>query len=334
MKRSILYRAFMVLFDIFAVNFAYWFALILRFYIHFEFKAGAEQFISVWARFAPIYTIAAIVIFAVFDLYNTMWQLAGIRDLNRVIYANVTTTAFHVAVSLVTKHKMPLSVYFIGPVLQFCMIAVSRFGIKLVLMERAQAANSRANKNVMIIGMKYLSHAIRDHITTNNNMRVACMVDTINDEKNRSLNGIPVIGGTDEIEAAIEKYKITHVIIADTFLSEEKRKAITKTCEDKKIELQDYTGYIQNSSDVVSLVGLLQKSLGPVSLVIDGEVQNFEGGEKALLSVTGKYRVKSISGDAKGLTIRLENNPLSYNNLSEGFVQELRDENGEEVSFF
>ena len=62
-------RLGMVLFDIFAVNFAYFIALIIRFYVNFEINEWAVRFIPAFRAFAPWYTVCCLVIFGVFKLY-------------------------------------------------------------------------------------------------------------------------------------------------------------------------------------------------------------------------------------------------------------------------
>ena len=66
-------RLAMVLFDIFAVNFAYFIALIIRFYVNFEINEWAVRYIPAFRAFAPWYTVCCLVIFGAFKLYNNRW---------------------------------------------------------------------------------------------------------------------------------------------------------------------------------------------------------------------------------------------------------------------
>ena len=57
-------RLALVVFDIFAVNFAYFSALIVRFYVASEFNEWAVRYIPAFLKFAPYYTVCCLVIFA------------------------------------------------------------------------------------------------------------------------------------------------------------------------------------------------------------------------------------------------------------------------------
>ena len=320
----------MVIFDAVAVNFAYWFALLARFYINFEFQKGAEQFVAVLWRFAPIYTIGALIIFAIFNLYNTLWRIAGIRDMNRIMLASLSSAVFYAAASLLTGNRMPLTVYFIGPVFQFVLIFASRIGIKLILMEKAKATAGKMK--VMVVGTKGLGLAAKHRIEENGTMTTACMVDTTG-KTSGIADGIPVIGGTEQIAEAIKKYEINYVMIADALLSAEKRKEIEKECNEQNIQIQDMTGFLQNNNDGLSLLNLLQRTKGKVVLDLNGEKKTFESGEQAMLSVTGRYLVKSISSVENGVLVELITN-LLLPEEDDAWAQEYKDETGRDVSFF
>ena len=62
--RSLLLKLLLVLFDVFAVNFAYYLALLLRFYVNGEFHMAGNLFMPLFLKFAPYYTVCCIVVFA------------------------------------------------------------------------------------------------------------------------------------------------------------------------------------------------------------------------------------------------------------------------------
>ena len=62
LTRTVLFRTVMVITDIIIFNFSYWFALIARFFIGFQFRAGAEQFSESLLRLSPFYTVDAVLL--------------------------------------------------------------------------------------------------------------------------------------------------------------------------------------------------------------------------------------------------------------------------------
>ena len=72
------FRIGLILVDIFIVNFSYYLALLLRFYVNHQFNPEAVPYIPLFYRFAPGYTVCCIIVFAFFKLYrlvSTYWYL-------------------------------------------------------------------------------------------------------------------------------------------------------------------------------------------------------------------------------------------------------------------
>ena len=61
---------YLVLFDVIAVNVSYFAGLLLRFDLHFS--QIPQMYLTPFLRFAPIYTVAVLVVFEVLHLYNSL----------------------------------------------------------------------------------------------------------------------------------------------------------------------------------------------------------------------------------------------------------------------
>ena len=84
-------KALMMVFDALAVNLAYFLALVLRYYVTFEFNPDATKFVTAFLHIAPYYGVICVAVFYAFRLYNTMWKFGGLRDLNRILMACIVT---------------------------------------------------------------------------------------------------------------------------------------------------------------------------------------------------------------------------------------------------
>ena len=98
-----------VLLDIIAVNAAYFLALLIRFYVNFEFRPTVAHYLTDFAKFAPFYTVFCIIVFAVFRLYNGVWRYAGINDMNRILGASAVTCLFQVLCTALFVQRMPIT---------------------------------------------------------------------------------------------------------------------------------------------------------------------------------------------------------------------------------
>ena len=331
-------RLALVLFDVFAVNFAYFIALLVRFYVNYEINELAVGYIPAFLQFAPWYTVCCLVIFGVFRLYNNRWKYAGLNDLNRILAACVVTCAVQVIGSSVFVLRMPVTYYIIGAVIQFCMIAASRFCYRLFLLERSRVRSRRtaASIPVMIVGVGETSHIVRRHLERDaeNAAHPVCLADFRGEEFGNMLEGLPVISGVGKLDEAIKKYGVECVILADNTMPADVRKAIRDICAQQNVEVQDFAGYFQESRGAVTLRNLMECAKGEVELVINGNSQTFSNGEQAVMFVTGKFIVKSVSARENRLVVELQKDILVPNDTKEEWVQTYERETGEDISFF
>ena len=244
-------KAMMMAFDALAVNFAYFLALVLRYYVAFEFVPGSIRLVTVFRQFAPYYGVICVSVFYCFRLYNAMWKFGGLRDLNRILMACIVTAVIQVAGTTIFFERMSLSYYVLGFAIQLALIVSGRFAYRLYLLERsATEAQRKASTNIMVIGIGGIGQFARKQLEQDKSMKVACMVSSKDEWPNQYINGVPVISGLDNLEQVMDRKKIGYVIIADETLSEESNKQIKAVCDGKNVEVQDFIEYLQNNNDV------------------------------------------------------------------------------------
>lgn len=232
-----------VILDIMAVNIAYYLALMTRFYVNNEFRPTVSYLLTDFWTFAPFYSIICILVFAIFKLYGGMWQYAGINDMNRIIAASITTAILHVLGTVFFIRRMPVTYYFIGALIQFVFITFIRFGYRIFLVEKRKL-NSRRNpgSNAMIIGAGEIGRNVIRQMEDEGSFRPVCVIDTKSSIFGRTLDGVPVIGGVNRLENAVSQYAVKTVFIADPLLQPKVKDEITKLCNNRNLDLQDY-GY-------------------------------------------------------------------------------------------
>ena len=256
-------KALMIVFDALAVNCAYFLALLLRYYVTFEFNPDATKFLTIFMKMAPYYGVICVAVFYFFRLYNTMWKFGGLRDLNRIFMACVVTTLIQVAGTSVFFEEMPLTYYVLGFVIQLALIAFARFAYRLYLLERNTAeAQRRATTNVMVIGMGSVGQFICNQLGQDRSMKLACVVSSKEEWSNQYLNGVPVISGLDDLEKVMEQKKIGYVILADETLSEDASRRIKTLCDAENVEVQDYIEFIQGSNDADAPIAVAENTDG------------------------------------------------------------------------
>ena len=232
-----------ILLDIIAVNAAYFLALLLRFYVNYEFRPTVSFYLTDFTSFAPFYTVLCIIVFWLFRLYGGMWQYAGLNDMNRIIGASLTTAVIHIIGTALFIRRMPITYYIIGAILQFLFITLIRFGYRIWLVEKKKIAGSRKSGSpAMVIGAGEAARRMVMDLDNSDAYRPVCILDSKGGTYGRMMDGIPVYGGIDRLPNVISQYDIRHIFIADPLLQPELKSEIEKICRDKDIELQDY-GY-------------------------------------------------------------------------------------------
>lgn len=293
-KRAIKNDFWIVLCDIVSVNLSYFLTLLIRFYVNNEFRPTVRFYLDDFCTFAPFYTIACILIFFAFRLYGSMWKYAGLNDVNRIISANLATALVQVLGTLLIQRRMPISYYIIGSFLQFILTLIPRFLLRIVSAERMRL-RKKGSINVMIVGIGETGRIVRKQIEESEEMRPVCLFTHHESVPGMNMDGIPVVGDINKLKEHINTYHVDRVILAEPIMTMETREQIKKTCQEIKIEVQDFSGFLRNDSSGISFQKLMQCVGGAVNVLTGEKEYSFDNGEQALMTIVGKQEVKSIT---------------------------------------
>ena len=245
----------LVLYDIFAVNIAFFIALFVRF--DCRFNLIPKGYLDGYLNIIPIYTLFSIVIFYICKLYNSIWRFASFNELVRVIFSTIITGTFHIFYSIFFVKRMPITYYAFGIMTQFFLIAGIRFSYRFVLLEKNRFFKDTSDKigRVMLIGAGAAGQMILRDISTSNetNDKVCCIIDDNSNKWGRQLDGIEIVGGRDKIIESVNKYNINKIYLAIPTLSAHDRKDILDICKDTECELKNLPGMYQLVNGEVSV---------------------------------------------------------------------------------
>lgn len=295
-----------ILFDLVTVNLSYYIALLIRFYVNNQFRPTVSYYLTDFGRFAPFYTIACIAVFFAFRLYGNLWRFAGINDMNRIIGANAVTIVIQIVGTWLFIRRMPISYYIIGATIQLFLTAIIRFFFRIISEEKKKLGK-KGSINVMIVGIGETGRIVRRQIESdsNNAMKPVCIFTHRESEAGADLDGLPVLSNLSKLKEHIQKYRVDRVILADSIMSMEIREKIKTVCQEIKIEVQDFSGYLRNDNNGVSFQRLMECVSGEVTVLCDGKLHTYDNGEQAIMTLVGKHDVKSISIQNNRLYIEL-----------------------------
>ena len=282
---------YLMIYDIFAVNFSYFLGLWLRFDL--RYSNIPENYLHAFLRFAPVYTIAVLVIFYFLHLYNSLWRFASFNELNRILAATVITTVIQVLGITVIFERMPISYYIVGAAGQFGLTTAVRFAYRYISMERTRREQSvRTKYNVMVIGAGAAGQTILRELrnSTEVSAKACCVIDDNPNKWDRYMDGVPIVGGRDSIMEAVEKYKIDQILFAIPTASVQEKRDILNICKETGCELKSLPGIYQLANGEISLSKMkpvaVEDLLGrdPIKVNMDEIFQYLKG---KVIMVTG-----------------------------------------------
>ncbi len=236
----------LVVYDIVAVNFSFLFALWVRY--DCRYQTIPEDYLSSFFHFVPIYSVCCLLVFWLLRLYKSIWRFASIKEMLRVFVATVITGALHVVGIGILFRRMPLSYYFGGIILQFVLITGIRFAYRLVLLLRnIQEKGGDQGDRVMLVGAGNAGQLILSDIARSQEIqdRVLCIIDDNPNKWGRYIDGVPVVGGREDILKNVEKYDINKIYVAIPSASPQERRDILNICKETRCELKNLPGMTQ-----------------------------------------------------------------------------------------
>ncbi|MGV3467175.1 MAG: polysaccharide biosynthesis protein [Heyndrickxia sp.] len=176
--------------------------------------------------------------FFIYKLYKKAWEYASIGEL-LIIFKAVTYSIFvAVFLQLFVLHEVFWRVLAVTWMLHMLFIGGSRFLWRVFRDSYFKKSNNM--KRTLIIGAGSAGTMITRQLLTNTDkglLPVAFIDDSIK-KQNLDIMGLPVLGGIDQIERAVQGYRINHIIIAIPSLSKKELNKIFEACSKTNIKTQ------------------------------------------------------------------------------------------------
>lgn len=278
-------------------------AIILSFFLALWFRFDCryslipKEYLGAYFKFIGIYVVFSLFVFLRLRLYNSIWRFASYSELMRMILATAITFVFHCVGITFLFRKMPMSYYFFGIMVQFGLTLAVRFAYRFVLLERSKRKKveeiAKAKKVLLIGGGKAGQIILRD-IKTAQELKdiVCCIIDDNPNKWGRYIDGVPIVGGRDDIMSCVERYHIDKIIVALPSATAEEKRDILNICKETGCELKNLPGVYQFLTGEVKVSALrdvaVEELLGrdPIKVNME-EIHEFINGKKVMVTGGG-----------------------------------------------
>ena len=283
----------LVVYDIIAVHTAYFIALWGRF--DFVFSRIPEDYLTSYKLSITIYSLVCVVILWLFRLYKVIWRFASYTELVRTFEASFLLSCLYTVGITAFIQRMPLTYYFWGALIQFIFLICVRFSYRvyLLLKARYQPVNEETGR-VMLIGGGSAGQMILRDINTSHetNDKVLCIIDDNPNKWSRYIDGVPVVGGRDDILANVDKFRINKIFLAIPSASVQNKRDILNICSETDCELKQLPGLYQFVLGQVAVSAMknisIEDLLGREQIKTDlKEVYDFLHGKTVLVTGGG-----------------------------------------------
>ena len=251
----------LAVYDIMAVNVSYFLALLFRF--DGFFSQIPDYYVRAYVKFIPIYTILCLVIFYASKMYQSVWQYASFNELAHTCIGSTVASLLHILLITVIYYRMPISYYLWGSCFQMILLVAARFSYRFLLLEIRRVRSSDGSHNVMVIGAGGAGQTIIRSIVRNrlSGDKVVCIIDDNPNKWNRYIDGIPIVGGRDDIMYFVEKYDIDKIYIAIPSASKENKRDIINICSETNCVLKNLPDFYQYANTDINISSLRDVSV-------------------------------------------------------------------------
>ena len=234
-------------YDLFTANLAFFLALWLRF--DGRFSMIEPMYLYAWLHYVPFYTAICVIVFLAFKLYRSLWRFASYSELYRVIGATIVSCGCHGIFITTLIQRMPLSYYVLGTFFQLFFQVWIRFSYRFVLLIRNHLQNQiyQDAARVLLIGAGDAGQIILRDIASSKSIhdRVCCIIDDDPGTWGRTIEGVMVMGGREDILTCVDRYGIQKIYLAIPSASEADKREILQICKETGCELKQLPGIYQ-----------------------------------------------------------------------------------------
>ena len=243
--------------DAVIVNLAAVVTLLIRFSIDgmTVWNSAFEWYLKLYLGYAVINTVVTIVMFALFNLYNSLWEFAGYNELVRIGCASVASALVNFVLMMVIEDsRMPLSFPIVYSMLLAAGTGTLRLIYRALRRKRADRSTAEKKRTMLIGGGQAGAMVLREfRYSAHSENKVVCVIDDDRSKWGSFIQGVKIVGGKESIVSAAEKYNVEEIILAIPSASRRQKLDILEICHATGCKLRTLPGLYQLANGEVSI---------------------------------------------------------------------------------
>lgn len=243
--------------DAVIVNLAAVVTLLIRFSIDgmTVWNSAFEWYLKLYLGYAVINTVVTIVMFALFNLYNSLWEFAGYNELVRIGCASVASALVNFVLMMVIEDsRMPLSFPIVYSMLLAAGTGTLRLIYRALRRKRADRSTAEKKRTMLIGGGQAGAMVLREfRYSAHSENKVVCVIDDDRSKWGNFIQGVKIVGGKESIVLAAEKYNVEEIILAIPSASRRQKLDILEICHATGCKLRTLPGLYQLANGEVSI---------------------------------------------------------------------------------
>ena len=248
--------AFLMIWDIAATFLAYYFASVLTDLVDDVFATHEIYFVL------GVAVVVNLLSYALFRLYNSLWEYASVDDVIRIALAVGIGTLVTAVVLWILGQWIPIRVYFAAMILMVLFVGGSRMLFRIMRSKKRELAMDKPDvkrPRTLVVGAGETgSLAIARMTSKDPNMpgEPIVVVDDNEAKKNLRIHGVRVVGTSDDIVDLVDRFDIEQIVVAIPSATIEQRKRIYSICTKTNCQLRTLPNVRELRIDEINDVAL------------------------------------------------------------------------------
>ena len=214
-------------------------AYLASFLLRFDLRIQGLGYRFIILQTLPVLLVVKLLVFYHFRLFSGWWKYAGMNDLLDIIKATLVSSFFlYFAVYFIYGVAgYPRSTFLLDMLLTVALIGGARFVVRAY---SEQARSTSVGVNTLIVGAGRAGNLIVRELKGNPTLgyNPVGFVDDDLSKKSMNMQGLKVLGTTENLPELIEKYSVSRILIAAPSARGEEVRHIIDKCRESKVEFQ------------------------------------------------------------------------------------------------